>query len=125
MSKDAEYKKLVSLVEEGFLGDRHALDQASHQFWAIRNELSTDDGLVLFGHRLVIPTAARPDVRQKLHATHQRLERTKLRARQLVYWPGINSDITNDCESCVACRAYSASLPRESMASDPSPKCSK
>ena len=88
-SKDIEYKKLASLVEEGFPADRHTLEKASRQFWAIRTELSTDDGLIL-----VVPAAAPPDVHRKLHAAHQGLERTKRRARQSVYWPGINSDIT-------------------------------
>lgn len=32
---------------------------------------------------------------RKLHSTHQGVERTKHRARQLVYWPGLPSDITN------------------------------
>ena len=55
------------------------------QFWAMRNDLSVDDGLVLYGRRIIVPKAARADVLRRLHAAHQGIVRTKTRARQVVY----------------------------------------
>lgn len=39
-------------------------------YWNIKDHLSIDDGLVLFGCRIVIPTAARKKVLQDLHSSH-------------------------------------------------------
>jgi hypothetical protein len=84
-------------------------------------ELWTGKDLVLQGSRLVIPTALRKDVLKKLHLAHQGIERTLRRARQLVYWPGLTSDITNTINSCAECQAMLPSPGREPMMSDPPP----
>ncbi len=100
-SLDADYLRLLSLINEGFPTNSRSLDPFIHQFWKIRDNLVVDDGLILFGHPLVIPMAARTDVRQKLHAAQQGINSTKRRACQTVYWPGINNHIQSDCESSV------------------------
>jgi hypothetical protein len=58
---------------------------------------------------------------RKLHSAHQGIERTKRRARQLVYWPGLSSDITNMVRACEKCEKALPSLQREPLMSDPNP----
>ena len=66
--------------------------------------LALDDGLIVYGPRLVIPVSLRRDVLTRLHKSHQGIERTKRRARLCVYWPGIDRDVTNVVSSCSRCR---------------------
>ena len=81
-----------------------------------------EDGLILLdSHRIVIPQAKRREILAKLHSSHQGIERTKRRARQTVYWPGINNDIQNVVEACNACQKHLPSLQKEPMMSDPPP----
>ena len=54
-------------------------------------------------------------------ASHQLIERTKRRARQLVFWPGIKNDILTTVSACDACQRYLPSLPPEPLLSDPPP----
>ena len=96
---DPQYEELVLAVENGFTSDSEKLEPFVRQFWNIRNELWTDDGLVLYGSRLVIPVSKRAKILSKLHVAHQGIERSKRRARQVVYWPGISSDITKTAAS--------------------------
>ncbi|XP_068245434.1 uncharacterized protein [Palaemon carinicauda] len=62
--------------------------------------LSTDGDLVLYGARIVVPTALRRRTLASLHDSHQGVEAPKRRARQTVFWPGIDSDITSTIRAC-------------------------
>ena len=48
-----------------------------------------------------------------LHEGHQGIERTKQRARRIVFWPGIDNDIDNTVRSCADCQRELLSLPKE------------
>ena len=53
--------------------------------------------------------------------SHQGVERTKRRARQTVYWPGINNDIATTILSCNSCQEGRPSQRKEPMATEPPP----
>jgi hypothetical protein len=84
-SLDANYLRLLLLIDDGFPTDSRSLEMFTRQFWKIRENLVVDDVLILFGHRLVIPMAVRKDVRQKINTAHQGINGTKRRALQTVY----------------------------------------
>ena len=65
------------------------------------------DGLILKGTRIIIPNDCRDDVLEKLHEGHFGIDRTKLRARDSVYWPQINQDIETLGKSCEKCQEFS------------------
>ena len=105
---DASYQKVIQGVLSGFPkpSDTHSSDEEVRHFSKLQGQLTIDDGLILYGSRLVIPSSERPRVLQQLHASHQGIVRTKRRARQTVYWPGISSDITTVVGNCEQCRYY-------------------
>merc|ERR1711911_463789 len=90
-------------------------------FWKVRHELWAEDGKVLKGSRIIIPSSRRLDILQRLHAAHQGIDRTKRRARQLVYWPGINNDVETTVTACAECQKYLPSLAPKPLLSDPPP----
>ena len=96
---DDHYQLLVKTVTDGFPVSKDRLPPALLPFWNIQHDLSVHEGLVLKGCRVVIPASARKDTLMALHDSHQGIERTKRRARQTVWWPGLNSDITNTVNS--------------------------
>lgn len=77
---DAEYADLITAIESGFPKSRKCTPSHIRQFWNIRQNLSVDQGIILFGCRILIPRAARRSILQKLHAAHQGIIRTKRRA---------------------------------------------
>ena len=60
------YKTLIHNVENGLPTERNKADANVAPFWNIRNELSVDDGIVLYGSRIV-PKGARREVLARLH----------------------------------------------------------
>lgn len=119
--QDEKYKTLIDNVQNGFPSSRDKANASVIPFWNIRNELSVDDGIVLYGPRIVVPKSARREVLARLHDSHQGTDRTKRRARQNVYWPGISNDIATTVASCNKCQELRPSQQREPLRSEPLP----
>eukprot|EP00094_Tigriopus_californicus_P014100 TCALIF_13656-PA protein Name:"Similar to K02A2.6 Uncharacterized protein K02A2.6 (Caenorhabditis elegans)" AED:0.35 eAED:0.35 QI:4/0/0/1/0/0/3/0/326 len=104
---DLDYQELnhFSIVPNGYV----------EQFQKLFHELSVENDLFLRGHRIVIPRNSIKVVLQRLHASHQGLEKTKRRVRQTVYWPGFDNDMVTTVEACESCQTYRPSHVSEHM----------
>ena len=114
-------KTYVWLLNSGcnrFPTHRHDLHNSLLDFWKIRDELYCDGDLVLYGPRIVVPAVSCKSVLQRLHDSHRGAEATKRRAKQTVFWPGINSDITNAERACEACQMLLPSQQQEEYRND-------
>ena len=107
---DPDLQMLQDYIRSDFPDQKVNVPLSLHPFWNVRRQLSTESGLVLIGCRIVVPTSMRRDVLKALHASHQGIERTKARARQTVFWPGLNNDIANAVRSCPDCQRELPSL---------------
>ena len=87
----------------------------------MRDQLYIDNGLVVFGRRMVIPRKARKEVLKRLHSSHQGIERTKRRARQVAYWPGNNNDVETTVIAYEKCQIHQSSQQKEPLMYDPLP----
>ena len=112
---DPVYVKLRKMVTEGFPTSRQELDPDMLPYWKMRDEMYHDGELVLFKARVVVPSAQRRDVLARLHDGHRGVEATKRRARQTVWWPGIDADITSVVRSCEPCQVLLPSQQQEPM----------
>lgn len=120
--QDTVYQALKRQVLAGFPEKKQDLATELHPYWGVRNNLTTDDDLVLRDQQLVIPRSMQRHVLDELHASHQGQQKTKRRARQVVYWPNMSQDIDNVVSSCQACAERLASLPKEPLMSDTDPQ---
>ena len=107
-ARDPEYSMLRDTVIDGFPEHRQEVTPAVRPYWGIRDRLAVDDGLVVYGARLIIPVSLRRQILTSLHDSHQGIEKTKRRARQCVFWPGIDRDIANTVASCSTCQTGAA-----------------
>ena len=118
---DPAYSDLLRFVKEGFPSDRYALPNVLRPYWKLREDLYCDDALILYGARIVVPASLRRHVLGRLHDSHRGAEATKRRARQVVYWPGMNSDIVNTVRACEPCQILQPSQQREPLRCDDNP----
>ena len=111
--RDEETRQLLQTVLDGFPACKTDLPEIIRPYWAVQDRLTVEDGVVLCGCRLVIPRPMRAEVLADLHASHMGKEKTKNRARQVVYWPGMDNDIENITRQFKACQMELPSLPKE------------
>ncbi|KAK3855471.1 hypothetical protein Pcinc_038132 [Petrolisthes cinctipes] len=116
--RDTEYTMLKDIIINGFPEHRHELDHRLRAYWPVRSLLATDDYFIVYGPRLLIPLSLRRETLERLHDGHQGMERTKRRARQTIYWPGIDRDIENIVSGCSRCRPLLPSHPNEPLWQD-------
>ena len=72
-----------------------------------RDELTAWNGFIMFQNRLYVPSELRPAYLSRLHENHQGVEKCRRRARELVWWPGVGSDIAKYVTDCDVCTKHS------------------
>ncbi|KAL9958559.1 hypothetical protein ACROYT_G035588 [Oculina patagonica] len=76
---------------------------------AKREEFTVEDGCLLRGTRVVIPTRYRKEVLTELHLNHP-MVRMKSLARLHVWWPNLDNDIEQTVRDCADCQANQPTL---------------
>ena len=99
---DTSMAHLVLLIERG-ITEEDKNDPSIAPFWPIRDFLYTEDGVILYKDRVVVPPSLQNKVLQYLHAAHQGTSSMEQRARGIVYWPGMSKDIQDTRNSCSDC----------------------
>ena len=91
------------LTYNGWPKERRKVPRIARHYWDFRDELSTDDGLLLKGPRIVIPGDLRETYLRRLHEGHLSAKKVQENAKH-VYWPGWEADIsdyTMRCQECI------------------------
>ena len=121
VANDPEYQQLREIILHRFLDHSQQLPESCGRFWSVREHLSIDDGLIIHGCCLLIPTTMRQRMLAGLHESHQGAVHTKQQARLTVYWPGIDNDIDNVILSCQLCQDHLPAHPKEPLIQKPIP----
>ena len=61
------------------------------------------DGLLMRGSRIVVHTSLRLSMLDKLHSGHQGITKCRQRARDFVWWPGLNKQLEALVQNCAKC----------------------
>ena len=80
-------------------------------FTSRKDELSLQDGCILWGSRVVIPPQGREPVLEELHESHPGICKMKALARSYVWWPKMDHDIEHLVKTCTACQETRAAPP--------------
>ena len=68
-----------------------------------------EDGIVLKGTHIVIPSKKHQATLNLIHKGHLGVNKCKLRAKDTVYWPGLNDQVEKLVLNCELCLKYSHS----------------
>jgi len=99
--KDAELQELILRIKDR----KWNLSPQLKPFGNIKDELTTKSGLVLRGSQLVMPQSLRKRSIELAHSSHLGLSKTKQYIRSKVWWPGIDSSITQLIRNCGICQS--------------------
>ena len=74
-------------------------------YFNYRDEISELNGILLKGHSAVIvPSSMQPEMRKLLHTGHPGIVNMKMKARNVLFWPGMNKELEDFVYSCSACK---------------------
>ena len=80
-------------------------------YWMRKFELSTQQGCLLWGNRVIVPPSLQQKVLQQLHDSHVGISRMKSLGRMFVWWPGLDQEIEELVSKCDICQRSRASPP--------------
>ncbi|KAK3885281.1 hypothetical protein Pcinc_010488 [Petrolisthes cinctipes] len=116
-ANDEELQAVITAIQSGNWDSPSVED-----FRPSKNELTTQNGLVFKGAKLVIPHAARRRILCNLHTSHGGIEATRRRARDLYFWPRMNQHVTDLVKGCSICAAVQPSQQRKPLLPHEIPK---
>jgi hypothetical protein len=116
-TEDEALHQVINFIQNGWPDENNALPGAVKPYFSVRNELTVDDGLIWKGDRCVIPMTMRKKSMQLIHSSHIGIESCLRRAREYVYWPGMNHEIKDFISKCDVCNRLRSSQMREPLES--------
>ena len=100
---DHVLSELGEKIQNDWPSRRDEVNNELKQYWSYRDELSIISGVIFKRDRVVIPKKLQSEMLKQLHIPHMGIERTKLRARELMFWPGVNREIEDMVKLCNIC----------------------
>ena len=118
---DAEMLALIKVIQTGWPESQDELPIPVKDYYTFRDELSVQNGLIYKGERLVVPTAIRPEMIRRIHSSHLGIQSCLRRAREAVYWPLMNGDVTAHVSACTLCKDFQTAQQKEPLISHETP----
>jgi hypothetical protein len=113
--QDDQLVLLKKTILKGWPEARHQCPSQILAYWNYRDELTSIDGLIMKGNKIIIPKAIRSKMLELVHSGHMGVEKCLSRARDVMFWPGISADITTMVLNCNICLTHRNSNPKEPL----------
>ena len=84
-------------------------------YWLYRDEISVHNGVLFKNHRVIILKLLREEIMSRIHSSHLGIESCRRKARVVVFWPGMNSQIKEIVSNCHVCAEFQARNPRQPL----------
>ena len=107
---DPVMQALTSIIQQGWPKSKKDVPHALRQYWDYRDELSTHNT-----QRLIVPYSWRKEMLVRIHESHQGIVKCKQRARDILFWPGMSSQIDDKVSTCSTCSQFQRAQPKEPM----------
>lgn len=112
---DESLQVLKDTILQGWPLKRENCSPLAKPYFDFRDELSVQDGILLRGERAIVPKTLRTDMMQRVHSSHIGIGGCLRRAKECMYWPGMQADITQYIESCETCQMYENKQQKETL----------
>lgn len=98
--KDTTLAKLLKILISGKSPPKYNFSNVNV------NEFTLQNGVILRGHKVVIPQTLQKKILQELHIGHFGVVKMKSIARGYVWWPNIDNDIEVLAKNCQNCNSF-------------------
>jgi len=101
--KDEVCRQLMTFCSNGWPPKDQIKGQVK-KYFHVSSQLSVEDGLLFRGSWIVIPPSLQADMLKRIHEGHQGIVKCRERARQAVWWPGLNAQLEDSVFNCLVCQ---------------------
>lgn len=120
-AEDKVLQTLSTVIQQGWQNKKHTLSPDLHPYFPYRDELVVENGIVMKGHKTVIPRSLQKEYIKIVHRGHPGLDATKRRARSIIFWPTMTADITAELITCSVCNSTKPHQQKEPLKPYPVP----
>ena len=113
--QDETLQEVTKIILSGWPEQKSDVPSTAASYFNVRDELSIQNGVVFCGERAVVPKSLRKDMLQRIHASHLGIEGCLRRARECLYWPGMNSEVKDFIQQCEVCRSTDVKQQKEPL----------
>ncbi|XP_050502926.1 uncharacterized protein K02A2.6-like [Diabrotica virgifera virgifera] len=99
---DTVLVKVLDFVKTGW--PSKITDPVMKPYFLKRHEMSVEENCLLVGSKVIVPTVLRNKILELIHENHTGMVRSKMLARSIVWWPGLQHDIEQMISSCEICQ---------------------
>ena len=110
-----ELSCLQQIIQCGWPEHRREVPVQIQPYWDSRSQLALSDGLIFKGLRIVVPPTMREHMLRLIHQSHLGIVKSKQRAREALYWPGMSAQIEEVVRNCSLCADFQNKLPRQPL----------
>ena len=115
IKQDVELQELICTLKNGWPKVKSKCSTIIQPYWESRANITFIDGLLLNTDRIIIPQLLHQEMLQNIHQGHLGMVKCKRRARQSIFWPGMNKQIEKLIQRCHTCLKYMASKPKDPL----------
>jgi transposase InsO family protein len=95
---------LSRVYEFTMTGWPESTEEELKPYTAKKSEISVEEGCLLWGTRVIIPSKFRDKLLRRLHEQHPGMVRMKSVARMHCWWPNLDRDVETMVRSCQTCQ---------------------
>ena len=118
---DASLQQLAAVIQRGWPERRSSLPAAVVPYFLVRDELVLRDGVIVKGHKVVVPEALRQQYFDTAHRGHPGAEATLSIAQSQFYWPDMSAYFRDRASSCPTCNSLAPQQQRQPLLQQPAP----
>ena len=110
---DPVQQRLRTVIRQGWPDSRADTPERIQPYFDVRDALTVQDELIFKGQLLVVPTVMRKQLIEEIHATHIGIEACIRRARDILYWPRMATELKEYIAKCDICLTHRISQGKE------------
>ena len=103
--EDPVCRQIKSYCLEGW-PDKFRRNDALKPYWSARGALTPAHGILQKTKRVIMPSAKKLQVLDKIHEGHQGIVKCRKRVKTSVWWPGLSREVQDMVENCNVCAKH-------------------
>lgn len=106
---------MKTIILQGWPDEANALPEAIRKYFNFKEEITTDDGLLFKGTKIIVPEAEISNILKDIHKGHPGVSKSLARARKSLFWINQSKDIREYIQKCSTCQGFQRSKTKEPL----------